>query len=77
MPLRYTPMTQTFRRALQLALLCSPLFVASAAHAYIGPGMASGAIATVLGVLAGILMLVVGAVWYPIKRLVQRLKRKP
>ena len=37
--------------------------------AYIGPGLAGGALSAVLGVLAAIAMLVVGVVWYPLKRL--------
>jgi hypothetical protein len=39
------------------------------ANAYIGPGVGAGVVATVLGILAGIMMLIVGVVWYPIKRL--------
>jgi hypothetical protein len=45
------------------------------AQAYIGPGMGAGVIGTVLGILAGILMLVVGIVWYPIKKLYKWLRR--
>jgi hypothetical protein len=46
------------------------------ALAYIGPGLGSGAVVAVLGTLAGLLMLVVGVVWYPIKRLIRRFKSK-
>lgn len=46
------------------------------AMAYIGPGLGSGAMAAVLGTLLGLLMLVVGVVWYPIKRLIRRLRSK-
>jgi len=46
------------------------------AYAYIGPGLGAGALATVLGVLLAILMLVVGIVWYPLKRLIRSLKSK-
>jgi uncharacterized membrane protein len=42
------------------------------ASAYIGPGLASGTVAAVLGILAGIFMLIVGVIWYPIKRLYRR-----
>lgn len=47
--------------------LCAPV-----ASAYIGPGLASGTVTAVLGILAGILMLIVGVVWYPIKRLYRK-----
>ena len=56
-----------------LALVLSPASV----QAYVGPGMGAGAVAAVLGVLAGLLMLVVGVVWYPLKKLARwLLKRK-
>lgn len=56
----------------------APLFFifSSPAYAYIGPGLGAGALATVLGVLLAILMLIVGIVWYPIKRLIRSLKSK-
>lgn len=59
-----------FLAALSLALL------APAASAYVGPGLGAGAMAAVLGVLFGVLMLVVGVVWYPLKRLLRRLRAK-
>lgn len=46
------------------------------ASAYIGPGLGAGAIASVLGILAGLIMLIVGVVWYPIKRFIRYLKSK-
>ncbi len=46
------------------------------ASAYIGPGMGAGAIITVLGIVSGLLMLLFGIVWYPVKRLVRRLRTK-
>ena len=46
------------------------------ALAYIGPGLGAGAVATVLGIVAGLLMLIVGVIWYPIKRLVRRFRPK-
>ena len=48
----------------------------TAAFAYIGPGLGAGAVASVLGILFGPLLLVVGIVWYPMKRLIQFLRKK-
>jgi hypothetical protein len=48
----------------------------SIASAYIGPGLGAGALASVVGILAGFLMLVVGVVWYPIKRVIKYFKGK-
>lgn len=42
------------------------------AEAYIGPGVGAGVIATVLGVLAAIVMAFVAVLWYPLKRLFKR-----
>ena len=58
--------------ACALAVLVQPLH----AHAYVGPGLGAGMVAAVLGVAAGLLMLVVGIVWYPIKRLIKRFRKK-
>ena len=46
------------------------------ALAYIGPGLGAGAVAVVLGLVVGFLMLVVGVIWYPLKRLFRRIRRK-
>ena len=46
------------------------------ALAYIGPGLGMGAVGAVLGTLAGLLMLVVGVIWYPVKRLIRRFRSK-
>ena len=55
-----------------LALLLTP----SLAFAYIGPGLGAGAIAAVLGILGGVALLVVGVLWYPLKRLIQYFRNK-
>ena len=43
-------------------------------HAYIGPGMGAGAIASVLGVLGAILLAIFGLLYYPIKRILKKRK---
>lgn len=48
----------------------------SLALAYIGPGLGAGAVAAVLAILAGLLMLLVGVLWYPLKRLVKFFRRQ-
>lgn len=44
--------------------------------AYIGPGLGAGVIAAVIGIVGGMAMLIVGIVWYPLKRLIRRLRSK-
>jgi hypothetical protein len=54
-------------------ILLSLIFNPTVASAYVGPGLGTGVVAAVLGVAVGIVMLVVGVVWYPIKRLFRRM----
>ena len=46
------------------------------AHAYIGPGMAGGFIAAILGFIAAILIALFGILYYPIKRAFKNRKDK-
>lgn len=48
----------------------------SLALAYIGPGAGLGAIGTFLAVVGAALLLIVGFVWYPVKRLLRWLKAR-
>lgn len=45
------------------------------AYAYAGPGMALSGIIAVIGVLAGVLLVLVGFIWYPLKRLFLHLRQ--
>ncbi len=54
-------------------MLC---FSSYSAQAYIGPGVGAGVVATVLGVVSSIFLLLVGIIYYPIKRAVKKLKGK-
>ena len=53
----------------------SPLFMdasrmeASVVMAYIGPGAGLGSLGALLGILGALLLLVIGFVWYPSRRL--------
>lgn len=62
----------------RLALLAILAGLAAApAHAYIGPGLGAGAIATVIGVLAAMIMAIAALVWFPAKRLIARRRKRP
>jgi hypothetical protein len=62
-------------RAGFLALVLSLMALPS--EAYIGPGLGAGVVAAVLGILAGLALLIVGVVWYPVKRMIRRWRSKP
>jgi len=45
------------------------------AVAYIGPGAGLGAIGTAIALVGAVILLIVGFVWYPLKRLIRRRKK--
>lgn len=53
----------------QLTLLTGIFaFSPALAHAYIGPGMGLGVVASILGLVAVFFMVLVALVWFPLKR---------
>lgn len=42
------------------------------AHAYVGPGAGLSVIGTVLALIAAFFLAIVGFIWYPVKRLLQK-----
>ena len=49
-------------------------FTPLCAQAYIGPGMGLGVAATVVGLFVAFILLVVGLIWLPIRRLLRHRK---
>lgn len=56
------------------AIALAMLLYTPTAAAYIGPGLGTGAAAAILGIFAGLVMLVVGVIWYPLKKLIRYLR---
>ncbi|MEW5736366.1 MAG: hypothetical protein AB1921_16085 [Thermodesulfobacteriota bacterium] len=56
------------------SLAVSYLAFSASAFAYIGPGAGLSAIGTVVAVIGAILFAIVGFVWYPIKKLIKRIR---
>lgn len=52
------------------------IFINTTANAYIGPGMGLGAIITILGIIGAIILSIVAIIYYPIKRLIIKIKNK-
>ena len=52
----------------------SAIFVllSTSAFAYIGPGAGLGAIITFAAIVLGLLLLIVGFLWYPLKRMLKK-----
>ena len=74
------PRTAGARNAVALAAIAACL-TAVPAYAYTGPGLGLGAITSAAGILFGILLALVGLIWYPVKRAIRMLRggsaRKP
>jgi membrane protein implicated in regulation of membrane protease activity len=62
-------------RGAALFLLVSMLAPAPA-FAYIGPGVAAGAVASALGVLGSIVLGIFSVIYYPIKRLFKKRRKR-
>lgn len=62
--------TNLFLRFILAWLVMGGLFP-DYALAYIGPGSGLSAIGAALGVVAGIVVAIIGFVWYPIRRLIR------
>ena len=46
------------------------------ADAYVGPGSGVTVIGAALSLIGGVLLAIVGFIWYPIKRLIRRFKQR-
>lgn len=46
------------------------------AHAYVGPGLGLGAIGVILGIVFSVFLAIFGVFWYPIKRLIKKLRKQ-
>ena len=44
--------------------------------AYLGPGVGGGIIAATLGIIVAILAVLFGVLWFPLKRLINKIKEK-
>lgn len=62
-----------FKTTILLTAILILTFEASA-QAYIGPGLGGGTLTVVLGFLASIFLALFAVIWYPVKRLVRKMK---
>jgi nitrate reductase gamma subunit len=56
--------------------VCILLIFPVSVMAYLGPGAAVSSIGALLAAIAGIIVAIFGFLWYPIRRLIRRLKKK-
>lgn len=58
-----------------LMFISLPFLFPDSAVAYIGPGAGMSAIGVFLAVVAGVIVAAFGFVWYPVKRLMRKIKK--
>ena len=51
-------------------------FYSSNAFAYVGPGLGVGVVASVLGIFVALVMLLIAVIWYPIKKIIRKIRAK-
>ncbi len=61
------------KKAMFAALLLAA--AATPALAYVGPGAGLGVIGTLVAVVGAVLLMIVGFVWYPVKRMMKKRKK--
>lgn len=59
-----------------LVIIISQMIIPQCVWAYVGPGAGISAIGTVVAFIGAILLAIVGFVWYPIKRLLRKVRKK-
>ena len=52
------------------------LTFSTSAFAYIGPGVGTGMIVTIIGIIIAFFILIFSIIYYPVKRLILKLKHK-
>jgi hypothetical protein len=72
------PVTPKLAKLTSVTALASVVFAmgATPAQAYVGPGLGLGAVSTALGVVGAILLGIIAFIWYPIKRLIRRVRAR-
>lgn len=50
------------------------LFAPTFASAYVGPGLGAGTIGVVLGIIGSIIIALFAIIWYPLKRIIRKLR---
>jgi hypothetical protein len=75
---RPRPTGRIDRRGVEISVLVAVavLGLAGPAFGYVGPGAGVTALGTVIALVVGLVLGIVGFVWYPVKRLRAHLRRK-
>jgi len=61
---------------IETLVVAGAFFLPSTATAYVGPGAGLSAIGSLLALIAAVVLVVVGFLWYPLKRIMNKRKNK-
>ena len=62
--------------SIAILVVAGAFFMPSTATAYVGPGAGLAAIGSLLALIAVIVLAIVGFLWYPLKRIMNKRKNK-
>ena len=62
-------------KILNIHILLIFLILTADVNAYIGPGIGGGLIASILGIILAVVSLIIGILWFPIKRFIKKKKK--
>ncbi len=57
-----------------VVLLSLTLLMPKSAYAYVGPGAGLSVIGTIVALILALILAIVGFIWYPLRRLLEKLK---
>ena len=58
-----------------LLFACLVILTPDCSEAYVGPGLGAGTISVILGILGSIFIALFAVVWYPLKRLLAKMRK--
>ncbi|MCE0494145.1 hypothetical protein [Vibrio salinus] len=61
----------------RVLILFITISVTPVSYAYVGPGAGLSVLGSVITFLGAILLLLIGLFWFPLKRLIKKIKHKP
>jgi flagellar biogenesis protein FliO len=72
-----TPLLKNYSlNSIVILVVAGAIFMPATATAYVGPGAGLSAIGSLLALIAAIVLAIVGFLWYPLKRIMNKRKNK-
>ena len=69
-------MKTSFHDSIAILVIAIALFLPATAAAYVGPGAGLSAIGSLLALIVAVALAIIGFIWYPLKRIMNKKKNK-